>query len=132
MQNYLIAAILAFSTQTISEQIPPEPVSASSADNEADLRKMAKAYPQVGKEDDPDYVPVPMTVSEWENMGRVERKRYADVAIQALKKSPDFASCAILEPVRFEAAIDGFIEEGQVLMIAVASAAYLLCSDDFG
>ncbi len=131
MQNYLIAAIFALSMQVPSVSAQESDPAAKNID-EAELRKMASVYPQADGRDNPDYVPVPMTVSEWENMDRIERKRYADVTIQALKKSPDFGSCAILEPSSLEAAIDGFTQEGQVLMIAVASAAYALCSEHFG
>lgn len=131
MQKYLIALIFAFTMQISAASAQEAAPSSSNVDN-VELRKMADAYPQPDGQDNPDYVPVPMTVSEWENMDRIERKRYAEVTIQALRKSPDFASCAILEPSNFEAAIDGFTQEGQVLMIAVASAAYALCSGDFG
>lgn len=132
MQNYLIAAILAFGMQTSSASAQEAAAPISGNVDETELRKMADVYPQADARNNPDYIPVPMTVSEWENMDRSERKRYAGLTIQALKKSPDFASCAILEPSSFEAAIDGFTQQGQVLMIAVASAAYMLCSDDFG
>lgn len=73
-------------------------------------------------------LPIPMTQDAWKGLSPADRERYADATIQGLRRNPVLARCEALVPSRLVEGIDAVARPGEPLMMAVAAAAYGLCS----
>ncbi len=73
-------------------------------------------------------LPLPMSLSAWRALSPADRMRYADATIQGLRRNPTLAQCEALVPGRLAEGIEAVARPGEPLMMAVAAAAYGLCS----
>lgn len=73
-------------------------------------------------------LPLPMNLSAWRALSPADRMRYADATIQGLRRNPTLAQCEALVPSRLAEGIEAVARPGEPLMMAVAAAAYGLCS----
>jgi hypothetical protein len=73
-------------------------------------------------------LPLPMSLPAWRALSPDDRTRYADATIQGLRRNPTLAQCEALVPGRLAEGIDAVARPGEPLMMAVAAAAYGLCS----
>jgi hypothetical protein len=70
----------------------------------------------------------PMRYDAWKQMTAQQRLDYAGVTIQGLRRNPVLARCAALEPRALAEGIDKAATPGELLIMAVATATYRLCS----
>lgn len=72
-------------------------------------------------------VAIPMTRPAWDSLTAAQKRRYAQVTIDALRRSPEFKRCPALDADILRIKIDEIATTGQPLIMAVASAAYTIC-----
>lgn len=72
-------------------------------------------------------VSIPMTRPAWDSMTDSQRHRYAQVTVDALRRSPEFRRCDALSADMLEVKIAEIATTGEPLIMAVASAAYTIC-----
>jgi len=77
----------------------------------------------------PKPVSIPTSVQSWTDMTDAQRSRYARITVEALKRNPMFARCDALDADVLEIRVSEMAEPGSPLIMAVAGAAYAICSE---
>jgi hypothetical protein len=80
--------------------------------------------PQAARE-----VPIPMTQGVWASMTEAQRRTYADVTIQGLRRNARLSRCAALTPENLVARIDAEPKIGEALISTITKVVYEICPD---